>query len=1061
MRLHSILVQCCCIAMLSVAMMGRSQVYESLPYEFGFEDHEGAEMAKWQLNPDWGTLGADSLIDKWCVGDVLHSSGSKGLYMSNSEGLTSDCGKRYLFVNEATGMIEYILGNPRYVQFAYRDFALPTGKYYVSFDYICPNMQLAAGYVTFIQPPTAQSNKVTLQRGTDVLPNVNPVIGPQTGVKTWSTANFNLNITQPSNGDVRYVRLWFAWINSEPDSIQHGISGAIDNIQIVENLYPIPTDFVGLVEDCDHITFEWSPVASKYQFQYRRTGETTWKNRWANGHVYTLQGMKEGRYDFRVRSVNIQTSAQGRVDTTYSPYAYISNFDVFCPELHCINYSVLHDSTLARCTYGTTTIDGYEANKDKAFDKKGVIDMGPNSILSRHTVIWDTLALDPRTQNRLRMVPQGETSSVRLGNWDSGNGTEAITYPYLVDKNNAILLLRYAIVLENPTGHSEDEMPRFILEVRDEDGQLVDATCGRVDLNPLSKDGGWKELKSTGAGQANIVYKDWTTLGLNLSDYEGQMLQISVITYDCFQSAHYGYAYFTMDCESANIKNTGCGKEVMTVVAPDGFKYEWRAENDPAVRSTDRSMDIRSTDPTNWTCRLTSKENAGCSFELSINTTARWPQAGFEIEYAPQHCENRYKIKNTSYVWVNEGGKRIEYLDESCENYEWEFSTGQADYTTSPQPGYILFPSEGGKHWVRLTARNGIGEGACLSDSVIEVDVPRIGDTMERIDSTICEGSWVDWHGDRYTTSGEYKFQGEDPITGCFANDTLYLTVRPQNLIDLPDTTVCYGDTVRLDTLWSDISTTLRLVLHNQYGCDSTIVRKVTVLPELMPIVDFQEADSTHQYGYIHVTITDFSNVSYFTINDTVYTESVVLDSLRGGIFQLTFYNDFGCSISQDVRMCRYQIFQRWDDVISLMNENYAGGGVFSAYQWYENDLPIAGANRSYYYKEGGFSPDDYYTCQVTLPDGSQEMSCIFVPTIDDSSNVARVSPTYLKGRRTIDVIVSEPANVCCYNTMGQRIFSTSVEKGVSAIEMTVEKGIYILIISLPDGDKPFRISVE
>lgn len=1047
------------VALLCIAMIGYGQAFEALPYEFGFEDAETTELGKWVLNPGMGMYDTDSLIDQWCVGEALRSNGDKGLYMSNSDGQNSDVGKRYVFVNLMTGEAEYIVGNPKYVQFAYRDFVLPTGNYYVSFDYISPNMQLAAGYVTFVQPPTAQSNQITVQRGTDVLPSViSPMLSPTAGVETWSTTNFLLNVQQPSKGQVRYTRLWFAWINSEADSIQQGISGAIDNIQIVENKSPMPTDFMGTVENCDHVVFQWNPTAERFQFQYRRIGDSIWKNRWVNGSTYTLQNMREGNYDFRVRSMEVQTDAQGKTDTVHSPYAYINNFNIFCPELHCINYSNLHDTTMARCTYGTTTTEGYESNKDKPFEKKGVIDQGANSILSRHTVVWDTTATDPRTRGRLRMVPRGETSSVRLGNWETSNGTEAITYPYNVDKNSEILLLRYAIVLESPTGHSEDQMPRFILEVRDENGQLVDPSCGRVDLNPLSNDPGWQTIKGEST-DADIVYKDWTTLGLNLSAYEGQTLYISVATYDCFLSAHYGYAYFTLDCESANIKNTGCGKEVMEVVAPDGFNYQWRTD-DGIVRSTDRIVEIHSTDPTNWTCRLISKENTGCWFELSINTTARWPQAEFGLLYTPQNCENRYTITNTSYVWVNEDGKHIEYRDEGCENYEWEFSTGAQDYTTDPNPGYIIFPAEGGKHWVHLTAKNGIGEGACMSDTTIEVTVPRIGDTQEAVYDTICEGSWKDWHGDRYTTGGTYTFQGQDPQTGCHANDTLYLIVNPQDFRELSDTTVCYGDTVRLDSLWTDVSRTMRLVLPNRYGCDSTVIQKVTVLPEMMPIIEAQEADSTHPYGYIHITISEYSNVSRFTINGTEYTESVALDSLRGGIYTMNFYNDFGCSTSEEIRMCRYMIFQRWNDVISLMNANYEGGGTFTGYQWYENGEPITGANKSYYNKIGGLSENDYYTCLVTLPDGTQEMSCVFVPTITQEGQIS-LSPSYIRSGQNVVVFVPQKAQVRGYNTMGLPIFTTDIPAGESTLPLSMEHGMYILVVSTPAGDKPFRVIVE
>ena len=54
-------------------------------------------------------------------------------------------------------------------------------------------------------------------------------------------------------------------------------------------------------------------------------------------------------------------------------------------------------------------------------------------------------------------------------------------------------------------------------------------------------------------------WKDWTTIGLNLSDYHGQEVKIRVSTFDCGQGGHYTYAYYVMDCTNAKLLTEACG----------------------------------------------------------------------------------------------------------------------------------------------------------------------------------------------------------------------------------------------------------------------------------------------------------------------------------------------------------------------------------------------------------------------------------------------------------------------------------------------------------------------
>lgn len=1032
-------------SLLSVALC--AQTYDVLPYEYGFEASESAEQANWALNPGT-TIQPNDSIDRWAIGNAIAHEGQQAMYISVDSGLTCSAGSTT---------------NRKVVQFAYRDFHLPAGKYYVTFDWVCPEMVLYAGCVTpFVNlSASVQAQNVLEVLGSADLPNVGrPAVGALNSAQ-WQNAHFTFNVGKTAAGVVRTARVWFAWVNDSVRTPQTGLSAAIDNIQIMEDKCEIPGAFKGDVQDCDNVTFEWTGSSEAYELQYRPTGDTgRWRNRKVeNGMTtITLSRMNEGVYDFRLRGRCYgEDSITGEPDTTYSPYVYLSNFSIYCPELHCINYLDIKDTSWVKCTYGTSH-GGYQASVNDPYQNVGCIDYGWQSKNSRHTIVTDTNALDPRTENQLRMVPHGAAASVRLGNWESGSGTEAITYTYDVDGSNAILLVNYAIVLEDPQ-HSDDEVPRFIIKIKDNMGNPVDPDCGVVDLNSNTQGGtGWTSI---GSGYDAVVFKDWTTLGINLAPYIGKQLWISVETFDCFQSGHYGYAYFTMDCMSARLKNSSCGNENgIHVTAPDGFYYDWYAVG-AAVHKNTQSIDIMPTDPTNWTCRLTSTEKSGCFFDLEINTAARYPQAQFSMEYAPENCENRYLINNTSYVWTNEDGKRNEHFDEVCDEYEWFFGKpGQEDDTTDPNPGYVSFPKEGGQFTVILKAILDKGGGLCESFDTIVVDVPAIGDTHTIIDTTICEGSYFEFHDRRYFESGVYGYQGRMK-TGCYANDTLHLTVAPQTQTMLDTVTICYGDTAWVGDSYRTRDGVIKHTFLNYMGCDSLVILPVHVMPHMLPSIDVQEIDEEHESGSITITLFPEDSITYYMINNTRYETSTELTGLIGGTFYITFYNRIGCTEEEVIRMCAYEVFQRWNDVVSLKNKNERGGGEFIAYQWYDHGEPIEGATRSYYYKHGGFDGTELLFCLVTLPDSTQEESCTFIPMHYDIEGEASVSPTSLPASAPMYITVPAEASVTLYTTMGLPVMSANLPKGTTQVRAPQTRGVYLVSITMDSGIVTERIVVE
>ena len=51
---------------------------------------------------------------------------------------------------------------------------------------------------------------------------------------------------------------------------------------------------------------------------------------------------------------------------------------------------------------------------------------------------------------------------------------------------------------------------------------------------------------------AGVVYKPWSSVGLDLSGYIGQNVTLRFTTYDCALGGHFGYAYIDGSCLQFN-----------------------------------------------------------------------------------------------------------------------------------------------------------------------------------------------------------------------------------------------------------------------------------------------------------------------------------------------------------------------------------------------------------------------------------------------------------------------------------------------------------------------------
>ena len=185
----------------------------------------------------------------------------------------------------------------------------------------------------------------------------------------------------------------------------------------------------------------------------------------------------------------------------------------------------------------------------------------------RHTLITQQ-GTDPRTGGQLPLLPPGESAVIKLGNEYVGAQAESLVYTFIVDPNQPIVVLKYAVVLQDPH-HPSEIQPRFTIKMLNEQNELL-ADCMKYDVIADSVIPGFQ------CYNGYIMWRPWTINAFDLSNYIGQTVKLQVTTFDCSAGGHYGYAYFTASCISNHLTISGCNGNQVTLSAPSDFEsYLW------------------------------------------------------------------------------------------------------------------------------------------------------------------------------------------------------------------------------------------------------------------------------------------------------------------------------------------------------------------------------------------------------------------------------------------------------------------------------------------------------
>ncbi|MBR6291513.1 MAG: gliding motility-associated C-terminal domain-containing protein [Bacteroidales bacterium] len=472
------------------------------------------------------------------------------------------------------------------------------------------------------------------------------------------------------------------------------------------------------------------------------------------------------------------------------------------------------------------------------YAKAGAVDYGYSHPDSRHTICYDTSARDPRTGGLLRMVPDDHTSSVRLGNPSTNLDTpeaEAVTYSLFVDTMSFdLLVMRYAAVLQDPM-HDLADQPRFRVEILDSAMNPIDPVCASADFI-ADASLGWNTAAD------NVLWKDWTTFGIDLTSYAGQQVFVRLTTYDCNEGSHYGYAYFTLDCMRKNVSSLNCGAtDSNTFTAPAGFNYRWyRADTPSATVATTQSITVSAAEERFYHCDVSFADNASCMFTMSVFAGTRFPMASFDTTMTMAGCHFAVDFTNTSGVSAD-GVNLIP--GEGCESAYWDFGNGQ---TSTSYHASTVYTSPG-TYTVMLVS--GIAGGSCKDTLLwsLAIDFP----TNESITgpTSLCYGD-VDTlrlHNAMPYTASEWTPDGDEWVlpltTGNYSlgtNSYTLLTIDPYGCLQTTAHTVTVNpvyphlDTMRICTSmlpWSYADTTFgpgttsteyHLNVQSIDGCDSS-----------------------------------------------------------------------------------------------------------------------------------------------------------------------------------------------------------------------------------------------
>lgn len=1036
----------------------------TVPYTCSFEQSETAEINNWVVN-----AGADgeNCNDQWMIGGLEHNDGKQSLYIS------CDTGKTAMY------------GSKKNLVVAYRVFEFSeTVSVDITFDYKLYGLENTSMlYVGLIPERLDIPSNSTNPSLSSTIKNQLPHRFSQS--INWTTYTLQ---NQRINAGVK-VKLIFVWENYNTDTARvNPMAPCIDNIQITKSNCKMPTD-LQMESECGSFTAIWEGTSDSYEFQYRKTGNQNWTTIKTSERSVKIEEIEEGQWDLRVRGVCQSDNGEMK-----SAYIALNGAVCFCADNHCINYVDLYNEKVL-CQTGNVAA-GFSTSIDQI---SNVVDFGPNNPNSRHTVYWEKGQYDPRTGGKLKTIPDGELASVRLGNWLKGAEAERITYEYYVDPaTDVILLMKYAIVLEKPA--PTHQAPAFEFKILDQNGNAI-SSCVEANFSPHDEYIEWKNYTPDfRSGFDEIVWKDWSSIGVDLRNYKGQTIKVQLTTQDCELTAHCGYAYFTLGCIDAAIKSTSCGEDInVSLVAPDGFKYTWYHFDDnrqQIIDSKEKELDVPSNDTATYYCRIDYLDQEGCDFTLHTEVRPRIPFANFDYEWIPNNCKNQVKFTSKSEVLTRIDGVEVS-SGEKVENHYWTINGEVVSELTS-----FVYDVDSLGETLNLSLSVGISDNQCTDDSIYSIEIPAIYSERNVIDTTICDGEYISTNFGAFFTDTLVVHVEKSKWCGCDSITVLDLKVLEQPEDQHVYDTICSSDVYMFNGKEITEAGEHKFRLTTTLGCDSVIILhlekqqpiEVSISDEYryvcaddsVLIVEYQvpqEGRGPTEYSVIFDEATKsegFIDKHGVSINNTdqIFNINIPKDCKPNSYTAIIISkdtsdicDDWQDTIAFDVYYSSSILEAKFGNLITILDETANGGYKFEdEYQWYKNDTLVEGEEKSFLYLPEGevFGEKDcYYLVVKRKDDGVVMRTCEICPgvttAINDvfSSDGISLQNSVFQPGQHINIDNFSEGYVNIYTFTGQLLYSHKISSTDDDIFAPKETGLYLLQVINNHDSKVYKIKVK
>lgn len=497
---------------------------------------------------------------------------------------------------------------------------------------------------------------------------------------------------------------------------------------------------------------------------------------------------------------------------------------------------------------------------------------------NRHVINSIQGVHDPNTCNGLVTIPPGETHSARLGNDNTGAEAEQLRYSLTVTPESNLFIYKYAVVLEDPS-HVPENQPSFTIEVTDENGVIIDPICGYYYVYAQQGLPGWSTC-------GEVVWKNWTTVGLDLQPYLGENINIVFTTRDCEQTGHFGYAYLSATCGKLQMSVSYCPQAlVATLTAPPGFSYLW------SNGQTTQSINI--TNPaagTSVSCILTAVN--GC--EVTINAILYPTIVNSDFSFI-SNCPG-FPVQFNDLSTINQN---------SITNWIWDFGDGSSPVSNIQNPNHTF--SNSGSYNVKLIAYSTEGCTDTIIKPVTVFSKPNSdfvyisncpNDSVHFFDQTTIEqGSIINWEWD--FGDGSSFVTGIQNPSHIFSNSGEY---------------------------------SVKLITYSSEGCSHSIIKPVVLLPK--PNSDFIY---TSKCVHAPISFFDLSSISQGSITNWQWDFDDGSNSLSGisnpiHIFEnpgtyfveQISYSDEGCSdtINKPVVIYPLPLIQFYQNSFLISNDS-------------------------------------------------------------------------------------------------------------------------------------------